>query len=190
VLPLAAALLLAALPRLSAAPKETEVTKLDRWTYKALHHGVQVLVSVRLLSVKHREYKYLPLQFSVTNYSKHTVKVDLANIQLTDEAGNVYPVAPPAEVRAEHDLQRYDRERARAFRFEELDPTPARQIESRFYPVEGEVVDPNIEILEGERIVDFLYFKDELKRAPRSFTPKIEGLVDAPALVIPMELPD
>lgn len=181
-------LLLLALSVAPARDQQSEVTKLDRWTYKALHHGVQVVVSVRLLSVKHREYKYLPLPVSISNFSKSTVKIDLKNVEVEDEAGNVYPIAMPKEVRAEHGLMQYDRERTRALEFEGIDPSTARVVESRFYPVD-ESTDTNVELYDNERMIDFLYFQDPQKRAPKKLTLRIEGLVDAPALVIPMEIP-
>lgn len=181
-------LLLLALAAASAKDGESEVTKLDRWTYKALYNRVQVVVSVRLLSVKRRETNYLPLWISVSNYSKSTAKVALANVSLKDAEGNDYPVAGLKEVQAEHRLLQYDRERVRALELEGIDPSNARLVDSRFY-AEGEAADPDIELYDGERIVDFLYFRDDQKRDPKKLILRIEGLVDAPALVIPMEIP-
>ncbi|MFN7974413.1 MAG: hypothetical protein U0166_19025 [Acidobacteriota bacterium] len=174
----------------TASDKEpTEISKVDRWTTKADFHGIVVLVGVRLLTVKHRPYSYIPLQLSVSNYGKTSLKLDVKAFKLKDEDGHEFPVATWDEIRKEHKLLQYDKERSRAFGFDDLDQTPATVVRSRFYPVQGEPVDPNIELLTSERIVDLIYFRNDEKISLTKLTLTIEGMIDAPGLRIPLEIP-
>lgn len=183
------ALLLATSMLGPARASEAEPVKVNRYTTKVVFHDVHVLVGVRLLAVRHRPYRYLPIEISVSNQGKAAVHVDVSGFHLVDDEGHPYPVASYLEVRAEHRLIQYDKSRSTAFGFADLDQTEARIVESRFYPIQGETVDPRIELLKRERIVDLVYFQDEDGRDPKSLVLTIEGLIDAPPLRIPLDVP-
>ncbi len=184
-----AGILIAALGCVFAQAPGAPVTKLDRYTFKTVYHDVEILISVRLISVSHRPYDYLPLQLLVNNQGREVVHVALANFRLRDESGKEYQAASFQEIRHDFAYMRQVKGRAKAFPIEPLDPLPGRTIRSRFYPTEAEPQDPNLELREQERLSDLIYFRYKKGTVPRSFTIIIEGLIDAPAVSLPISLP-